>query len=181
MNYSASLEENTPAPYQLKVMSELLTQAHILGLDLEELIEFLASQVQAMLSCPPNYNFMNEKKRVWILRGFYPRSTLFFKLTLCRLGEDTNTGGYFAKASPMRVVFTNKRTKSRCDDHVVFDGNKLNNALTDRMENTFFGAQHEVESLLNKGVRMPRCMSPKGMKLLKYSKSRKKKGDAKNS
>jgi hypothetical protein len=179
MSSLASLEDNTPAPYQLKVMSELLTQAHILGLDLEEMIEFLASQVQAMLSCPPNYNFMNEKKRVWILRGFYPGSPLFFKLTVCSLADMGGPGGYFAKASPMRVVYTNKRTKTRSDDHVSFNGNTLNSALTDRMENTFFGAQHEVKSLLSKGVKMPRCMSPKGMKLLRCNIKKRKNAKAK--
>lgn len=169
MSYSASLEDNAPSPYKLKVMTELFAQARILGLDLEELLEFLASQVQAMLSCPPNYNFRGEKKRIWVLRGFYPKSTLFFKLTICHLEEDK---GYYAKASPMRVSYYTKH-KQVGDHYVAFDGIALNEALTNRMENTFFGAAHVVKDLLPKEIKMPRCMSPKGMRLLRYQPPRK--------
>lgn len=173
MSYSASPDQ-TPSQYRLKVMMELLTQAYVLGLDVEELIEFLASQVQAMLLCPPNYNFRNVKKRIWILRGFYPKSTLFFKLTISSLDDYVGNTGYFAKASAMRILGYKKKNKSPFDDHQTFDGNALNEALTNRMENTFFGANHEAKELLYSKLRMPRCMSPKGMKLLTYQKPRKK-------
>jgi hypothetical protein len=171
MNLSTDESNSTPSPYQLKVMSELLTQAYLLDVDLEEFVEFLASQVQRMIVCPPNYNFMGEKKRVWILRGFYDKAPLFFKMTVCTID---GMNGYYAKASPMRVTYSSKRHATRVDNFVRFDGKELNDMLTDRMENIFFQANHEVKNVISEKVKMPRCMSPKGMKLLKYKKKRRK-------
>jgi len=164
------LEEDTPQQYKLKVMSELLVQAHILGIDLEEFVGFFAAQIQAMLSCPPNYNFFGQKERVWIMRGFYPETQIFFKIILMgNKSESITMSGYYAKVSPMRVTFTSK-SGGKYDDHVIFEGRKLNEDITNRMENAFFGADHKLDPIIQKKVRMPRCMSPRGMKIFRYKK-----------
>ena len=162
----------TPRKYQLKVMSELLVQAHIIGVELDEFVGFFASQVQAMLVCPPNLNLFGQKARVWILRGFYPGTHIFFKLVLMDR-ED----GLYAKASPLRVHFQGTRGTTKYDAHMKFNGTKLNEDLTNRMENAFFGANHKLDPILYNKIRMPRCMSPKGLKIFRYKKPRKKKND----
>jgi len=179
MSYLASHEEGTPQQYHLKIMSELLTQAHIAGIDLEEFVGFFASQIQAMLASPPNYNKFGQKARVWIMRGFYPETPVFFKLVLidtnATVKNDSRFGtgpGYFAKVSPMRVMYYGRKGNAY-DDHVTLDGAKLNDDLTNRMENSIFGAGHELKPILEKKVRMPRCMSPKGLRIFKYKKPKK--------
>jgi hypothetical protein len=169
MSYSVSLEEGTPQPYKMKVMAELLVQAHIIGLDVEEFVSFFSVQIQAMLASPPNFNMFGEKARVWVMRGFYPGTHIFFKLTLIA-NSNANNGGYYAKVSPMRIMRKIKR--SEFEDHMTFDGTELNKSITDRMENSFFGANHQLDKILQKKLKMPRCMSPRGLKVFRYEKKK---------
>ena len=175
----ASLEEATRQQYHLKVMGELLTQAHIIGVELEEFVCFFATQVQAMLACPPNLQVGDG--RVWVMRGFYPGTPVFFKLTVVSTITDDSRMSYHAKASPLRVMWHHPKYKSRkYDEHVYLMSEKLNENITLRMENTFFGANHKIEPLLEKKPKMPRCMSPKGLKLFRYEKPKKRKARAKS-
>src|ERR1017187_4266587 len=104
---SSLAQIETPQKYYFKVMSELLVHAHMLNVNLEEFAGFLGSQVQAMLACPPNYNKFGKKARAWIMRGFYPGTTLFFKLAIATADEPS--GGYYVKASPLRVHHSGKK------------------------------------------------------------------------
>lgn len=168
------MSDETPQQYRLKIMSELLVQAHIAGVELEEFVGFFASQIQAMLACPPNLNMFGNKARVWVMRGFYNNTQVFFKLVLMHK-ED---GSYYAKASPLRIFFRGpKGGTTRYDDHVTFDSGKLDNDLTNRMENTFLGADHKLTPILARKLKMPRCMSPKGVKIFRYKKPKKRKND----
>ena len=157
----------------MKVMSELLVQAHIIGIDLEEFVGFFASQVQAMLACQPNLNVFGQKARVWIMRGFYPDTHVFFKLVL--IGGDKEL---YAKVSPLRINF-NTRGGKRWDAHMNFNGAKLNVNLINRMENSLLGADHKLEPIMYNKIKMPRCMSPKGLKIFNYKKPRKKRKNGK--
>jgi hypothetical protein len=168
---SLGIEDGTPHRYKMKVMSELLTQAHIAGVELEEFIGFFASQIQVMLTCPPNLNMFGQMARIWVCRGFYPTTSVFFKLVLI-----SREGGHYAKVSPLRTTFRGRTgAASRWDAYTLFDSEKLNEDLTNRMENAFLGANHKLDPLLPMKLKMPRCMSPRGMKLFKYKKPRKKK------
>ncbi len=162
-------------------MSELLVQAFILKLDIEEFIGFFATQIQLMLASPPNYNMFGVKARVWIMRGFVPDTPIFFKIALTGGGPDSKHGatGYYAKVSPMRIYFHGKHG-TKYDDNMVFESGQLNEDITNRMENSLFGANHKLESMLKKKLKMPRCMSPKGIKLFKYKAPRKKKNATKS-
>ena len=171
MSYLESHEEATPQQYRMKVMSELLVQAHILGLDVEEFVGFFATTVQTMLSCPPNYNKFGEKARVWILRGFYADTPIFFKITI--LTNDSSKEPYYVKVSPLRVGFRAK-SGATYDAHVTFNSSDINENITDRMENAFLGADHKLNPILRDKLKMPRCMSPKGMPVLNYKKPKKK-------
>jgi len=144
--------------YTMKVCSTLIMMAYVNGIDPDDLVEFFATQVQAMLNTPPNYKMYGNTPPVWVMRGFFPLTTLFFKLVVAR-----NEKGTWAKASiPMIRI-----GKNRSWDKVVkLDGNQLNKTIVDKMENTFFGATHQIKPLVEDRVRkMPRCMSPKGVKI----------------
>jgi hypothetical protein len=156
-------------------MAELLVQAKILGIDPEDVIEFVATQVQTALAYPPNYNFMGDNKRIWVIRGFYPGTPLFFKLSVVHYrGEGDDKKVYAARASGLRVRLMTKN-KEFFDHGIDFSGDDLTEALTNRMENSFFNANHDVKALLEKKIRMPRCVSPKGMKLFRFEKPTKRK------
>lgn len=167
MAYLESLEESTPQQYRIKIMTELLMQANISGLDLNEFVGFFGAQVQAMLASPPNYNKYGQKARVWYMRGFYPGSSIFFKLVLCTRDSSYGGASYYAKVSPLRIE--KRVTKNRIvEDNYQFDGSEISEDVTNRMENTFFGADHELKPLVPNKIKMPRCMSPKGMKIFRY-------------
>lgn len=131
-----------------------------------DMVEFFGTQVQAMLMAPANYKLYGKSAPVWIMRGFYPNSTIFFKLTVSR-----NERGIWAKASIPMVKGGRKRTGYPSLIH--FDGVKLNEMITQRMENSLLGADHEIKPIDTPVLRMPRCMSPKGIKIFSYEKSKK--------
>ena len=169
-------EEGTPQQYKMKVMSELITQAHIAGVNIEEFVGFFAAQVQAMLASPPNYNKYGKKARVWIMRGFYPDTPIFFKISLIESNSDyvhlSDSMGYYAKVTPLRVQSCWKGRSA--EDYVLLDGRKLNEDITNRMENSLLGADHRLQPILEKKVKMPRCMSPRGLQIFNYKKPKKK-------
>lgn len=153
--------------YHFKIMSELLVQARLLNIDVEGFVGFLGAQVQAMLACPPNYSKFGVKKRAWIMRGFFPGTGLFFKLTIGT--EDSGSGNkysYFVKASPLRVNHFIKGVNREAS--VVVNSDKLNEDIVNRMENEFFGADHELKNLLEEQIKLPRCMSPKGLQIFRF-------------
>jgi hypothetical protein len=154
-------------------MMTLLSQAKVLGIEPQDLVEFFGVQINAMLGCPPNYNYMGEKANVWILRGYYPGYSLFFKLVLVKKSDE---GGYYAKASALEMKATRylkgKKTRVTIPDNLVFNGKEMDNLITSRMENSILGAKHDIEALLPFKIKMPKCMSPRGMKLFKHEKSK---------
>ena len=144
--------------YTMKVCSTLIMLAYVSNIDPDDLIEFFATQVQAMLIAPPNYKMFGAAPPVWVMRGFYPGTSLFFKLTVAR-----NEKGTWVKASIPMMTVGNKR---RADKFVKLDGKQLNETIVNKMENTFFGATHQIKPLVEDKLRkMPRCMSPKGVKI----------------
>ena len=170
MSYSASLEGNQ-RNFRLRVISELLTQGKLLGIEAEALIEFFTVQAQNMMNYKNNFNINGD--RIWVMRGFYPGTPLFFKLSVIEHllpdqahGSDTVS----AKASPLRVH--NGGRHSKWDKVVTFDANEITDNITNKMENAFFNANHVVKPILRDKITMPRCMAPKGMKLLRYKKAK---------
>lgn len=162
-------ELEDPTPYDMKVTGEIFAHAKILGIDAEKMVEFFATQVEAMLMCPPNFKFGGN--RCWILRGYYPGSSMFFKQILInptsdRMGEG---GYYFSKVSSLSVGF-----RRHTPAHQTFKGNELRKLMSDRMENILLGASHKIEPLIKVKTKMPRCLAPKGMKLFRYKKPKRK-------
>jgi len=157
--------------YEFKIMNELLVQAKAMEIDLEKLVGFLGAQVQAMLNCSPNYSMFGKKARAWIMRGFYPGTSLFFKLTIGTMGDSDSTD-YYVKASGLKVTLTARNGRTH-DSFVMIDSVKLNDSIVNSMENEFFGANHELQSLLQKSVKLPRCMSPRGCQIFSLDKGKK--------
>lgn len=156
--------------YTLKVLTELFTLAKLNGIKPEDMLEFFSTQIETMLNYPPNVSKGSDTAgRIWVLRGFYPNSPIFFKLVLIETTKATNYTSmpFFAKASPLRIK---SKYKGGGEAFINFNGNKLNENLTNRMENVFFDAQHKVDDLIEEKITMPRCMSPKGMKLFRFKK-----------
>lgn len=178
------IEEGRKSSYSIKVLTEVFTNGLIHGLDPEDMLEFFASQVETMLLCPPNYRMWGKSARVWILRGFYPDTPIFFKLVVIDTSIDSpeNHGTkYFAKVTPLRTLYRTKHG-GKYDDHYTWMSEGIEENMTNRMENTFFHAKHEIKKLITKKLTMPRCMAPKGMKLLRFKRPRKaKKREAKKS
>jgi hypothetical protein len=185
MSYSTSLE-GEPQQYSMRVMSDLLTQAHIAGLNLDEFVGFFASQVQAMLACPPNYNKFGVKARVWIMRGFYPGSHVFFKIMVAdtqdgagRMTANNGRPQYYVKVTLPRTTTTGRRGQT-VEASQYFDGHKLNEDLTDRMENSLLGASNEIRPIVTAKIRMPRCMSPRGLRIYRFEKPKRNRKNAKD-
>jgi hypothetical protein len=171
MSYSVSLEGER-RNFSLKVVYELLVQGKVLGIEPDALVEFMAIQAQNMLNYKHNFNLHGH--RVWVMRGFYPKSSLFFKLSICeaRLSDGhISADSLSAKASGLRVKEGSSVTQ--WEKTIRFNGNDLMDKITDRMENAFFSANHKVDPIVQDKIMMPRCMSPKGMKLFRYEKPKK--------
>ena len=159
-----------PTPlYYLRVMQALLQQGKAIGIEPDEMVEFLGTQVQRMIQCPPNCT--RYKSNIWIVRGFYPKTSLFFKLTV---SEKSNTGSwwgldskYYAKAQ-LLVCRNGPR-----EIGVMFSSDTVNEVITGKMENIMLDGTNDKLSFFEKRMTMPKCMSPKGMQLFKAPRRRK--------
>jgi hypothetical protein len=115
-----------------------------------------------MLAAPSNYCVYGQKAPVRVMRGFYPETRLFFKLTVVQ-----NNKGTWAKATvPIPRVKKAKLTYGM----LTFDGIELSQRLTSKLENALLEAGHVMEPLVPMPARMPRCMSPKGIKVFNMKK-----------
>lgn len=159
----------------MKVMSDLLAQAYIRGIDLNEFVEFFASQAQSMFNYPRNCRLTGTQDRVWLMRGFYPGSSIFFKLSIIpNRNQEYFDTPYYVKVSLPTV-------NGRKQRYNMFGSKELNDYIVDKMENSVFNAGHDIKPLIDDTFRMPRCMSPKGMKIFRYEKPTRKKDAAKKS
>lgn len=151
-----------PKSYTMKVCPTLLSLAFVQGVKPDDMVEFFAIQVQAMLAVPPNYNFYGQTAPVWIMRGFFPETSVLFKLIVIRSGNDTIVKASIPIPKIGKGRFVNKMVYVKSVD--------INRAITNKMENALLGGEHEIKSLFAVGCRMPRCMSPRGVKIFSYKK-----------
>lgn len=161
--------------FSLKINSTLLGQLAIHNVSPTELAEFAYSQITNMLSCKPNcliYKKSNED--IWILRGYYPNTPVFFKLTLVKNLSGENFT-YWARLRPLVVnVKRSWSNKNRVNyGEFVLGSNDINTSIVKTMENSLLGSSHKIEPLIKINSLKPRCMSPKGMKLFNYEKPKK--------
>lgn len=170
------VSSGSPNQYRLKVSPTLLSQLMIMGVDGNELVEFIHSQIQTLISCPPNFRVAYSKSidptlRIWILRGYYPETPIFFKLSLVK-ATDGGPYSYYAKASHLMVNMRRKWGEKNSTQYGEFHFNSsdIDKKIVESMENSLLGADHEPKKHMTGGPRAPKCMSPKGMKLFRYKK-----------
>jgi len=152
--------------YTLKVAAELALQAQLFDVDTNSLAEFFGTQAHQMCECPPNLNYFGQKAQVWVMRGFFPGTPLFFKMVV--LEQCPNPRSYYVKVTPLRVNHVNKY-RGKDDDFLHIEGEQVEELIVKRMENSLLDAKHDIPLIVNT-IKMPRCMSPKGMKIFKYEK-----------
>jgi len=111
-----------------------------------------------MLTVPPNYKMYGNTPPVWVMRGFYPGTCLFFKLTVAK-----NEMGTWVKAT---IPVAQMGSRRKVNKVLTWTGQQLNNSLTSKMENSLLEANNEIKPLVTNALRrMPRCMSPKGIRV----------------
>lgn len=154
--------------YQIVIARELAAQLMIHHIEVDDFLEFADDQIQEAITKPFNYNKLGEKKPVWIVRGYYPDSSLFYKLSIIQ--NELIAGGtdirVFAKSLDMRY-------KSSKRNNLQFAGEKIIEIKRQKFENVVLGTSHIIEPICLELVRMPKVMAPKGMKLNNLSKPKK--------
>lgn len=175
MSHLVALEEIKRPDYELKIWYSLLVQAKALGIPSNDLVEFVGTLIPKMLECPSNYKTLGaSKKDMWVFRGFYPKSSLFIKVSILKT-NDTDSPYYIVKVRPIDAKMSyNARKKDRTVD---VDASKLKQYMDNNLENHLLGTQHKLPNLIDQKVMMPRCLSPKGLPLFRYYKSTRKKND----
>ena len=171
MAHSESLKDL----YRLKISPTLIAQLAVADVDHMSLLEFTAGQIQQMLASKPNCRIHGKDKPIWILRGYYPGTSVFFKLTLVKVDNSRYGDCTFSYFARLRALQVNPRKGWGCSygDFVVMSSS-VSQAITEGMENTLLGADHKIKPVLEKVPGKPKCMAPKGMKLFNYKKPRKK-------
>lgn len=166
-----SIDEPTKPVYNLKIEHQLVAMLLGAGLTQAQIHLFFGEQVEAMLQVPHNIKIY--KKPIWVMRGFFPDTPIFFKLSLLKntTDQDYYDGQYYAKAT-----IPPYRTGKRRPAHIVLSSHYLRPALlTQSMESEILGGTCGIEPPPNQPtVKIFQCMSPKGVKLHTLKKKRKK-------
>jgi len=166
--------------FRLKISPTLLSQLVIEDISPDECIEFFAAQFQNMIACKPNFKGSTPEKPVWFLRGYYPRTSVFFKMTVVKTGTLTGHHGdqyeetfnYYVKATELKVS-PGKTFRSKVfmnSGFIALYSDAIMRRITEGMENSVLGGEHEIKSLIPAKLVRPKAMSPKGMKLFRYDK-----------
>jgi hypothetical protein len=178
-----SLSEVLKKQFKLKLSPTLLSQLLVFDVQPDDFVEFVAAQVQNIVACKPNCHlFATQNKPVWVLRGYYPNTPVFFKITVVKttqhtgpyVGTYTPDFTYYVRASELRVT---SRKRWHTKHSLVMNGGEII-VMSDRimeniisgMENSLLGTSNQTKKIISGGPSKPKCMSPKGMKLFRYKK-----------
>lgn len=185
-----SLTEALKNQFRLKLSPTLISQLLLMDVKPDAFIEFVAAQVQNIIACKPNCKIHTApSKPVWVLRGYYPNTPVFFKLTVVKTTEHSGMHGnsympdftYYVRARALEVkprVKWRKTLNVQGGEIVIMSDDIMKN-ISEGLENSLLGASHDSKSLVIGGPSKPKCMSPKGMKLFRYKKpSNRKKREA---
>jgi hypothetical protein len=136
-------------------MDMVLAICHAAKMSETEILAFFDGVLEQMASCPPNFvRKLYEKKestikdKVWILRGYYPGTAIFFRATLILKTEDwVDTPFYIAH---VKASYPTKKRMMGIDSKQV-------RAIV--AESALFGSK--VPSMLK--IKPQRLLTPKGM------------------
>jgi hypothetical protein len=158
--------------YSLKVEKDVLSALAVADVDVDEALDFFASQIESMLRVPPNYQLYGHKLPIWIMRGFFPGTSVFFKMSMVRHDTPIN---YTDAPRYVKVSIPITKSRKMKPSFVMVDSETLRERLELIVENKFFNAHHELNPIIKEKIRKPKCMSPKGCTLHKFKKKRVKK------
>ncbi len=139
------------------------------GCTAEDVVQFFVMQVEKLLELPPNitrrsrYAKVSADKEIWVLRGYYPGTSVFFKVSAVRHKEDPNDKyaiGNDDRCAYVKVSSPESKTKQ------VFHSGQIQKELADTM---LVGAQ------LNLKLKTQRTLTPKGLKKLSMKGKKKRK------
>lgn len=175
--------------FRLKLSPTLLSQLLVADVKPDEFVEFVAAQFQNMIACKPNCRlFTTVDKPVWILRGYYPNTSVFFKITVVKAKGFQHHSGhtwtenftYYVRARELQVKSKRKWQDTLLVNYndIVLFSNDIMKSITAAMENSLLGGTNELKPLIKGGPTKPKCMSPKGMKLFQHKKPTKRKHEA---
>jgi hypothetical protein len=154
--------------YSMYIEPILLTKLKLAGIDINEAILFFGTQIDAMITCPPNYgphkNGLNKLPiEVRLLKGYYPKTSQLFKISVIDRNGFFDNYKYTVKVSEPTPKY------KRNDYHkFVFSSSQIESELSKRLENNLLNTDQPISDLISlKDVKKPKCISPKGMKLFK--------------
>lgn len=140
----------------------VLAIAHTLKIPETEVVGFFDGVIEQMYACPPNftrkpYSKKTEKPiedKVWLLRGYYPNTGIFFKVTIVQTKNDwSDEESIFSK---VRAVTTGKGR------HITIDSKEIRRCIA---ENVLIG-----EPMPHIDMKPQRLLTPKGMKPFRLNK-----------
>lgn len=156
--------------FAYKTCAKLLMSLRTAGVNEDEALAFFAENINRMTECPPNFGSKKNNRYItyhiselWIMRGFFPKTPIMFKIVLIKgqgsqgqWNDDSGRLDWYAKVeqprisipsgNPSHIFITRKRIKSLMDKQM----NRL--LLEDRNTESLFKVEH----------RTPKCFSPKG-------------------
>jgi len=129
------------------------------GIERYEVMAFFDETISAMSQCPPNLTRRQGAKKtdpdynipipIWVLRGYYPGTGIFFKITLIHDNTSTYNNGMFAKVHHLNM-------HNLWKDRVHLDAEAVRRAVA---EKELIG--HDLPQM---ELKPQRLMTPKGMK-----------------
>jgi len=176
-----SCSESPKPAFRLKLSPTLLAQLLVVDVKPDEFIEFVATQFHNIVASKPNCRlFSQPDKPVWILRGYYPNTPVFFKLTVVKAQSFQHHAGhqyeeqftYYVRARELKVNTRKKwnETLHMSYGEIVVMSDVIMKNISESLENSLLGAEHKSTAIIKGGPTKPKCMSPKGMKLFRYKK-----------
>lgn len=120
---------------------------------INDIIANLHAYSEQCQKCPPNITRGLRGSlgfKCWVLRGFYPNTNTMFKMTISKPGG--NGDAYIKVTLPDARKCSGMRVFNKQQIKAISNGILLNDTVKE------------------KKVSMPKCMTPKGMKPLKWNK-----------
>lgn len=181
--------ESHKQAFRLKLSPTLLSQLALFEVAPDDFVEFVYAQFHNIIASKPNCRVYGDKP-IWVMRGYYPDTPVFFKLTVVKTGELINHAGqsyqesffYYVRAREHKTSWRSSYSTKFADNRLWHNkgelmvmSNDIANMVSAQMENSLLDAKHETKPLIPTIIKAPKCMSPKGVKLFRYKKPSKRK------
>jgi hypothetical protein len=154
----------------MKISSALLRALYVNEVEVSDALCFLGESVTKALSCeanlPAGRTRQGGKKQLvdcWLVRGYYPDTTVMFKITIWRSSSFMSSNFTFKPEYSANVTLACPKAKT---PHYFFDSSFIESlAMEKAIDQNLFEVDelsHDKSNFLPK-VRKPRCAAPKGM------------------